>query len=273
MNGERLRIAAIDGHSLGATRYTPAMPRLRLVIASATGVPRAYYTRFAAALAEADIEVTTFDYRGIGDSRPAPRGACMKEWGTLDLEGVLRSLDHRLPLAVVGHSVGTQIFGLAPSAQRVARVLSIAGQSGDFRNWTGLGRVVMATLWYAAIPAVATVLGRVPGWMGIGAELPAGVAKQWAAWGRTPGYLLADADNRAAYAKVRADMRALAITDDPCAPEAAVRALMAGYVGARCETERLHPAAAGRPEFGHFGYFKKDAASLWPEAITYLHGA
>ena len=64
--------------------------------------------------------------------------------------------------------------------------------------------------------------------MGIGAELPAGVAKQWAAWGRTPGYLVADVENRAAYARVRADIRALAITDDPYAPEAAVRALMAG---------------------------------------------
>ena len=65
-----LRIAARDGYQLAATRRAAGEPRATALIASATAVPRGFYGRFAAYLAERGFDTLTFDCRGIGGSRP-----------------------------------------------------------------------------------------------------------------------------------------------------------------------------------------------------------
>src|SRR3954468_20862539 len=69
--GRETTIVTDDGISLGATVWDPAgRPRHRVVVvASATGVLRGYYTAFASWLAGQGFAVVTFDYRGMGDSR------------------------------------------------------------------------------------------------------------------------------------------------------------------------------------------------------------
>ena len=76
------------GHVMGAGQRGPV-----LVINGATGVRQWYYARFAAWAAAQGATVLTWDYRGIGESRPHRlRGfpGTMRDWGHHDLEGVLR---------------------------------------------------------------------------------------------------------------------------------------------------------------------------------------
>src|SRR4051795_3890908 len=64
-----------------------------VIINPATSVHSRYYSRFATFLFAHDFDVVTYDYRGIGGSRPASlRGfqASWLDWGYLDFDAVLR---------------------------------------------------------------------------------------------------------------------------------------------------------------------------------------
>ena len=68
---EPIRISASDGYALGATlfdRTGEAGPIA--IINSTTGVKQEYYARFAQWLCEQGATVITYDYLGIGESRP-----------------------------------------------------------------------------------------------------------------------------------------------------------------------------------------------------------
>lgn len=276
---EPLTLRARDDYNLAATLYRPqAAPLAVVVIACATGVRRSYYEPFASYLAEQGLAVLTFDYRGIGDSRP-PRlagfTARMQDWGALDLDAALaRALElfPGIPLQQIGHSAGGQLVGLCEHADRISAMLGVAAQSGWYGHWKGLGRARMIANWYVAIPLATRMFGYLPGQLGTGQHLPAGVARQWADWCRHPDYLMSeDREARAAsFARVRAPILAYSFSDDPFAPRAAVDQLVSFYTAAAPERRHLGPADAGGP-IGHFGFFrKKFADALWPAAAAWL---
>ena len=205
---EPVHLRAADGQVLAATHFLPEGPvRGSVVLASATGVPRRFYAPFAAYLASRGHAVLTFDYRGTGESAPERlRGyqATMAQWGSLDLSAALAWMAGRhpeLPQRVVGHSVGGQVLGLVPPEQleALSGVLLVASQGGYWGMWRGVGLAVMLFTWYALIPGMTALLGYLPmRRFGQGEDRPAGVAKQWARWGRHPGYFLADEEVRSA---------------------------------------------------------------------------
>jgi len=278
---ESHELRAADEYRLAATLYRPQAAALAVVvIACATGVRRSYYDNFARALADQGLAVLTFDYRGIGDSRPAKLAgftARMQDWGALDLDAALikaSELFPAAPLQVVGHSAGGQLIGLCEHADRITAIVHIAAQSGWYGHWRGLGRARMLANWFVAVPVFTRVFGYLPGQLGTGQHLPAGVARQWAAWCRHPDYLMSeDREARAAsFARITAPILAYSFSDDPFAPRAAVDQLVGFYTAAAHERRHLGPADAGRP-IGHFGFFRKQLAdALWPDVITWLKG-
>jgi predicted alpha/beta hydrolase len=276
------RIPARDGFGLAASVYEGAggaRPEAVVLVSSATAVRRRYYDRFARFLAGEGFAVVTYDYRGIGDSRPAElRGfpAAMHEWGEKDLSGVIDWVDATwpdAPLLVVGHSAGGQVVGLAESNTRVGALLGVAAQSGHWRLWPAPRRYRMALLWYGVVPALTRLVGYLPRWAGIAEDLPAGVALEWAKWCRTPGYL-AGGDGevrRAGFARLTCPVRAYSFADDPYAPRAAVDALLDLYASAPREHRHLAPADLDVPAIGHFGFFRESFRdTLWREAADWL---
>ena len=224
---------AADGRPLAATVLEPRRVEGAVVIASATGVPRRIYEGVAGCLADAGLAVLTFDYRGIGGSREGGplrlEAARMQDWGRLDLEGALgwmRRAYAGAPLMVLGHSAGGQLIGLAPSARHLAGAALVGSQLGWAGHWPWPARAVMWTMWHGLIPALTSVMGYLPMQrLGQGEDLPAGVAREWAAWGRRRNYLF-DAlgpEVREAYAGLRFPVRALHIADDLYAPGAGCR--------------------------------------------------
>ena len=281
-----LAIPAADGVPLAASFYAPAErdegASGTIVIASATGVKRHYYDAFARHLAGRGFRAVTFDYRGIGGSRPqkAPtlRGleATMRDWGERDLEGVLAWTAERFrgdPLRLLAHSVGGQLLGLAPSAAHVERAALIGSQSGYLGHyelpWRWMYRVVM----HAAIPAATRTIGYFPSSrLGLGEDLPAGVAAQWAGWCRDPEYFFgaSQAVPRAGYESLRIPMLALGIADDTIAPRRAVDALARMYANAAVERVHLQPREVGLRKIGHFGYFRSWASPAWKVASDWI---
>jgi len=256
---------AADGRPLAATVLEPPRVEGAVVIASATGVPRRIYEGIAGCLAEAGLAVLTFDYRGIGGSRRGrslrDEDARMQDWGRLDLEGALgwmRQAYPGAPLLMLGHSAGGQLIGLAPSARHLAGAALIGSQLGWAGHWPWPARVVMWSMWHAMIPALTAARGYLPMQaLGQGEDLPAGVAREWAAWGRERNYLfdVLGPPVRADYAALRFPVRGLHISDDLYAPRSGVEALVSFY-GGRREVHTVTPAEAGVGRIGHFGWVR-----------------
>ena len=222
----------------------------------------------------------TFDYRGIGGSAPPRlRGfkADLEDWGRRDVAAMIDLAQAEFPdvtLSAVAHSVGGQIFGLAPNSGRVCDVLAVGAQSGYWRHWSGNWRLRVWLLWYLFIPVLTRTLGYFPAnWFGLGRDTPPDVARTWAYWGRHPDYLLGriDASGREGYRHFAGRLRALVASDDTIAPVPAVRAMLSFYPAARIELRLIRPAELGLSAIGHFGYFREPVGRrLWPTELEWL---
>jgi predicted alpha/beta hydrolase len=277
--GRTTQVTAKDGYPLAVTVFDPPTggPRSVVAIASATGVRQQYYAAFAAWLAERGARVITFDYRGIGGSRPEKLpafDATLIDWGQLDLAAILEWASAESPdgrVSVIGHSVGGQLLGLLPDPSIVRSVVMVGAQSGDFRLWPNVAeRLWYGALWYAVVPGVTQALGYLPGSLGIGEDLPGGVARQWARWCRTPGYMVGgeNQDRRTLYRRLESPILAFGFDDDDYAPPAAVAALLALYENASITRRQV---AREEAKVGHFGFFRERFRStLWLEAADFL---
>jgi predicted alpha/beta hydrolase len=276
MDATDIELEALDGYPLAATLFEPAsrpISSVLVIINAATGVERRYYRAFATHLAEAGATVLTYDYRGIGGSRPASlRGfrAKMEEWGTLDFEGVLEAAKKRFGFGrvrAVGHSVGGQLLGLAPSNEVLDRAVGIGAQLGDYRLWPPMQQARLLALWYGVLPLLTKTFGYLPGQAGIGADLPAGVALQWSRWCKTPGYFAGDGGDhvRDGFARMHVNYLAVSMEHDFYAPKKTVDALSNLFQGARMERWHLED-----PKIGHFGFFRERNWPYWERVTTFL---
>ncbi|HSD44145.1 MAG TPA: alpha/beta fold hydrolase [Burkholderiales bacterium] len=282
MRPTALRIAAADGYSLGATLFAPDAPNDRVVVLNAAmGVKCRFYAPFALHLAARGFTAVTYDYRGIGDSRP-PRlrsfPARLADWGERDFAGVLDWVAAQFPAArmlAIGHSVGGQIVGLAPNADRVAALLCVAAQSGYWGHWSMARKLGMWALWHAAMPIGVHAVGYFPSRrLGLGEDLPPGVARQWAEWGRSAHYIAGPPGGAMPdrFVRLRLAIRAYSFGDDHFAPRPAVDALLGFYRGATAvEHRHVAPAELGLRRIGHFGFFREgNAPALWADAAAWL---
>lgn len=91
-----LTLIASDGFRLGALQYDARAPLAgNLIVAGATGVPQRFYRRFAEYASSNGFSTLTFDYRGIGLSRPPSlKGFVMDylDWAQLDLAAAVGSM-------------------------------------------------------------------------------------------------------------------------------------------------------------------------------------
>lgn len=266
---EPLRIPARhDGYELSAELFSPAgEPRAVALIGSAMAVRKSFYARFAEHLAERGLAALTLDYRGIGGSRPpgSLRGfdAQFHQWGERDLAGAadwLAGRFPRAPLLFVGHSAGAQLMGLLDGAP-IRRALFASAGTAYWGAYRGRARAFMAAFFHAIVPAAVAVRGFLPmRAFGQGDDVPAGVALEWARWGRHPRYVASHGGEK--YTKYNQPLRALSIADDRYAPRAAVQGLLDLYPAARKELIDV-PGP-----LGHFGFFRRPEA--WGPHVEWL---
>jgi predicted alpha/beta hydrolase len=271
-------IPAVDGFALAATRYEPATNPTRtvVVISSATAVPQRYYRSFATFLAEQGYTTITYDYRGIGGSRPTSlRGfaAGARDWALLDMAGVVDwAYASYAPgrLFLVGHSYGGQTAGLLPNGHRVDAMVTSSSQSGYWALQGGFQKAAVAFHTHVTLPVLARLFGYVP-WSKFSSaeDLPKAFALEWAAWCRRPGYLLDDHTlPLERFAQFQAPVLALSFADDTWGTREAVDAMMRAYP--RVERRHIAPAGVGLPAIGHFGFFRPQSAALWPDIVAWL---
>jgi len=284
-----ITVPAMDGYPLAATLFLPrGAKRHAVLINSATAVPRKLYRGFAGYLAQRGCAVLTYDYRGIGDSRPRtwnghgkPKSlvgfrASMSDWAALDITAAVDWMRERykaLPFAYVGHSFGGQAFGLLPNNSEVSRALFIAAQAGYWKLMAAPERYrVYAMLNFVGSP-LTRALGYMPGKAGLGMDLPKDAFLQWVRWVMSPHYLFDDAKLEAIknFPKYQGALCALCISDDPWATRPAVELLCSGFTAIKPEIITVTPADTGASRIGHMGFFRAEHRySLWHGAAEWI---
>jgi predicted alpha/beta hydrolase len=266
---------ALDGYRLGASLFHPAGDARRVALmVPATGVPQRLYTAYARFLAQRGIATLTWDWRGIGRSRPGRlRGfhATMRDWATLDLGGALSHVARhfpQLPVTAVAHSFGAQAIGLSSGSERLHALVTVAGPSGYWGHFGRPEKYGYAALWYVGMPVLSRVLGYFPSRMfRFGEDLPRGVALEWARWCRSPEYL----GTWEGHARFSAPLLALSFTDDRYAPPASTDALHDRYVRAPQTRRYIDPVEIGAQRIGHFGFFREGLVpALWHDTAEWL---
>lgn len=279
-------IQASDGARLMARIYEPDSPsRGSVVIGGAMGVRQDYYAAFAQWLAGQGWRVSTFDYRGSGDSVPdTPHGrlrgfkADLYDW-TRDYETVIdhaHAAQPEQPLYLLGHSLGAQLPGLLNNQHKVSGLLSVAAGSGYWRENAPQLKRIVPYFWFFLVPLATRLCGYFPGrrLKKVG-DLPAGVMLQWRRWCLHPRYSVgAEGETaRQGYASVTFPVLALSIADDELMTLRGTRSLIGFYENAPREIQRIAPADLAVRRIGHFGPFRREhEALLWPKMGQWLAG-
>ena len=167
MNKQTLQV---NGAVVLALRvYEPAgAARASVVIGGAMGVRQSFYEAFARWMAQQGFRVTTFDYRGHGDSlHGAMRDvkADLFDWAQ-DYEAVISAAKAALPmqpLYLLGHSLGAQLPGLLRKPGQVDGLLSVAAGSGYWRDNAPKLRRVVPYFWWVLVPLATRLCGYFPG--------------------------------------------------------------------------------------------------------------
>jgi predicted alpha/beta hydrolase len=272
-------IVARDGYPLAATAFEPPRPWRAALISSATAVPRKIYRGFATFLAENGFAVLTYDYRGIGGSRPASlRGfpARMRDWAALDVRAAIDHAQRRwpmVPLTYVGHSFGGQALGLVPNSSEISRALFVSAQAAYWRRMPRPENYRVYAMMTFASFVVAPIFGYIPGWLGIGEDVPSGAFREWTKWVMKPRYFfddptLTELQNMSRY---QGPLRAIGMTDDPWATEEMIDLLVSGFTGAWVERRQIDPKLVGAKALGHFGFFRPEQReTLWRDSADWL---
>ncbi|MND57526.1 Alpha/beta hydrolase family protein [compost metagenome] len=272
--------SASDGYPLIGTLYTPEHGiKANIVLSNATGVPQAFYRRFAEYATQFGYQVLTFDYRGVAQSAPKRlKGFKMSylDWGTLDLAAAIDFLaQDQVPLFMVGHSYGGQALGLAPNHAKVTAMYCFGTGAGWHGYMPFKEKIKVQVIWNIIFPPMVAVTGYLP-WskLNMGADLPIGVYQQWRKWCKNPTYFFADPEQHALiaqYAQVKTPIYAVSALDDDWALPNSRHAFMQHYRQAPMQFINISASDYGLKEIGHMGYFRKGAEKIWDEILQAFH--
>lgn len=267
-------------HVLRAFHYIPEASEGRVIIInSATGVRQDFYRHFAGFLAAHGFQVYTYDYSGIGRSRPSSLRTCdtdMLQWGEVDLAAMIRYVRERHPghrLTLLGHSVGGQLIGTTPESAHADSFILIGSQTPYWRHYAGLTRVKVWLLWHVLIPTFSAVWGYFPARrLGLFEDLPRNAARQWARWGKSRRYMFDEyPSKRGAFAALRQPALAISFSDDSFAPPRAVEDLLRHYRNLDLRHSHYRPRDVNLRSIGHFRFFRKDAENVfWNDILQFV---
>ena len=272
-----------DGYRLGGHLWpaTGQPKRGTIIVNPATGVLAYYYSYYARFLADHGFDVLTYDYRGIGASRPERlrrHDFPWRHWGSLDFEAAVRWARHRDPsgfLGVVGHSIGGFLPGFAAGASQVDRYLTMGAQFAYWRDYGTRARGGLFLKWHVAMPLLTAMMGYFPGrrlgWL---EDLPRGVVREWSFRGRRMEATYPKAERTAIlarFAAVTAPILAVGMSDDDLATSRAITRALAYYTGAERTHVLLTPADMGKPAVGHFDLFHaRHLDTFWTQTLEWL---
>lgn len=270
-----------DDYTLSVTLFEPEISnRKLLIINSATGVRQQVYFSFAKYLTEKGFTVLSYDYRGIGQSKPGKmRGfvASMRIWGTLDYKAVtdfVQQQFHDFEKYALGHSVGALILGMNPYSHIFKKFVFVSTQKAFLGNLDFRTRIFGYLGFGVVQPLTTALFGYFPAHrFGVGESLPAGSAYDWRTLvlnRKSTNKLLEKIENDCS-AALKQEVLVIRAEDDSWLTERAVRKLMEETFPNMRPTYRLvHTAESERGEIGHINFFRTYNRKLWKMVPVFL---
>jgi len=275
-----LQIKTLDGFLLQALLFEPKTPNSKLVlINSATGVPQQLYSSFAEYLCDNGYSVVTYDYRGIGLSKPRHlRGfeASMKTWGTVDYKAITDFIMKRYPKEkkyCLGHSVGALILGMNEQSLDFDGFVFVATQNAFIGNLDTTIQVKGYLGFGIVQPLLTFILGYFPAqYFGLGKALPAGCANDWRKLILHRKSINGLLEKTVNYAKeLKQKTFVFQMEDDPWVTSKGVhRLLNETYPNLDAEIQNISISESPEGRIGHVNFFRSYNASLWKRVLSVL---
>ncbi|MFZ2782860.1 MAG: alpha/beta fold hydrolase [Sediminibacterium sp.] len=269
-----------EQQSVKCSLYSGISSSKIVIIASAAGVLQSFYQNLAQFFLSNGISVITFDYSGIGKSLHGnikKENSSLTDWGNKDLEAVIKYTSETYPchkIILMGHSIGGQLIGLAPSSGLVDKVILIAAQSGYWKFWKGVSKIRMWANWHLLVPILTKGFGYLPSKKISRMEsLPKNVAEEWAKWCRSSNYLFGSFSyNKLYFDRIKCKLTSISIDDDFLAPKKSVEWLTAKFENASIKSLHFIPENFKALKIGHFSLFtEKFKDSIWNILLEETH--
>lgn len=283
MQTQTISITCQDDYILQGTFYPKQTARdvFPILLSPATGILQRFYQAFAEWLTAQGYDVLSFDYRGIGQSLyedVSKSTARIQDWGMYDLPAAidkLLQLTQAEKIYIIGHSAGGQLLGLAPNHAKVEKVIAVAGSSGHVKGLAGKSRFLGPFMFNVIFPISSLVKGYgATQFIGMGENLPKGVAKQWAEFCTAGGYVtsaIGKTIHTHFHDEIRTPITSIHATDDEIATEANVKDFLRTFPNTHTSAIILKPQEYGHKAIGHMFMFKKSHNNLWPLIEQELH--
>lgn len=269
---KNINVTTKDGFKLSATLYQPKTININSIVQinSGTGIRQEFYRNFACFLSERGITTLTFDYRGIGKSKPKSLNdfnAKMSDWGQKDMVSVFNWVIENYPnykKIIIGHSLGGQLIAFSESSCLVDKILLIGSQSGYWKFWKGFSRYKMYIIWKFIFPFLNKTFGYLPSKkFSLMEDLPKGVTAEWCNWCLNPNYFLDCFNEKQLFFNtIKCSIYSYSSTDDYYAPCEAVDWLANKFEHAKVKRRHILPNSLGLKTIGHFGFFKNNSP-IW----------
>jgi len=245
-----------------------------VVFAGATAVPARYYDALAAWLSEeTGCTTVTFDYRGVGASRPDDLASCgvdLRGWAA-DLQTVVAAEAERGPVVVVGHSFGGHAFGMTDGWRHTRGLYTFATGSGWHGWMTPAESWRVRALWHLLGPPLVAWHGYLPmASLGMGEDLPRAVYKDWKRWCGYPDYFFGDptAEFAPGFAAIDVPVVGVNATDDPWSAPVSAETFLSHYPQATLRT--VTPDELGLGHIGHMAYVRPRCRALWADLAGFV---
>ena len=263
---KRITITTPDRINLDALLYEPKIqPKGTILLNPGLGIPKEFYQKYAAYLAENGYNCLVYDYRGIGNSgkEAANKKAInLRNWGIIDMPTMLDYLHQKYPqqkIYFIGHSIGGQAAGLIRNYHLVERFIFVATTHGYWPLFNFPLNLFSAFMWYLHIPITANLFGYMPPSLTYrGIRMAKGVALEWAAWSRKKEYIAHYFGKNIQtnyYKQITKNIDVIRFEDDPIAIPKTVNAMMAYYKNAAVKIHSFDPKKLGEKRVGHSGFF------------------
>lgn len=251
-----------------------------LLINSATGVKQQIYFSFAKYLAENGFVVITYDYRGIGESKPEQMSgfkASMRIWGTVDFKTVTDFIQQEYPdytKFCLGHSVGALILGMNDYSGNFEKFIFVGTQDAYIGN-LNFSVAVTALLGFGiALPVMTHFFGYFPAHrFGLGESLPKGVAFDWQTLilnKKSTSQLYREIKENHAR-KLKQKTFIIHAEDDNWVTEKGMKNLLKNvYPDLKTTFREVKASESEKGEIGHINFFRSFNKSLWKIVLDEL---
>ena len=278
---ERKFLTNQNGAKICLHIFSPEVESTKLLLVnSATGVRQQIYFSFAESAKRRGFTVITYDYEGIGLSKPVNlknSKASMRSWGNTDFalmtEFITQNFPHQEKFCL-GHSVGALILGMNPNSEIFKQFIFVATQNAYVGNLKPKTKAEAFLGFGIAQPLSSWLLGYFPGnWFGLGESLPKNCAYDWRTLilnRKSTSRLLEKTDD---FSKQLLQKTLVVYAeDDAWLTEKGVKSLLEDtYFNLKPEYRLIKTSESENGEIGHINFFRSYNEKLWNIIFEFLN--